>query len=194
MGYNPPLPPPPPPKRIIREDAPVFFKPKKKLVDVRDETGRIRTDIKIDMDGYPVVTHTNLETNERTSVKYKNPDLIDVKDLYSPHLPPSYSSKKESEKLRSLYRVQKLDYNAKWLAKINISQNEKQKQKFPPNLLTNESTGEVTYQYVDDRVIADQAQADHHAEWYDIFPDTPKKKSRWERLVDRIILNIVWGK
>jgi hypothetical protein len=235
MGYIPPprplyypmtrnsVPPPPPPKRIIREDAPLLFKPKKKAKEMKLEvlSHALEGDTLIirygNADGYRTMkvgrhgSLTDVDINEALEQIVEQKDLAEVKKLYSPYLSPSYSSKEEwfgkivvDESKKYCNRVTKYADAADYYKKLSTNQKEQiEKPKFPPNMLINESTGKVTYD-VDDRVIVEQAQADHHAEWgnhapsksewYDIFPEKRKKKSLWERIIDRIIKNIVWGK
>jgi len=89
---------------------------------------------------------------------------------------------------------------------------EKAKSWFPPNMLVNESTGEVTYDYVSEeqkrqwpqpqfkkdadppkKKQKEQPKPEPKPEYGEAINIT-KKKSRWERFTDRIIKNIVWGK
>lgn len=89
---------------------------------------------------------------------------------------------------------------------------EKAKPRFPPNILVNESTGEVTYDHVSEEQKRQWPQPQFKKDadpskkkQKEIVKPEPKpeygetinirrKKSRWERIIDRIIKNIVWGK
>jgi len=84
--------------------------------------------------------------------------------------------------------------------------------RFPPNRLINESTGEVTYDYVSEEQkkqwpepqLKKDADPPKKKQKEIVKPEPKpeygetinirKKKSLWERIIDRIIKNIVWGK
>lgn len=109
------------------------------------------------------------------------------------------------EEVNDLRRLAGLDYNPD-LPPPEV------KPWFPPNILVNESTGEVTYDYVSEEQKRQwpQPQLKKDADppkkkQKEIVKPEPKpeygeainirkKRTRWERFIDRIIKNIVWGK
>lgn len=239
MGYNPPKPPklkrpdhpPPPPIHTIGLYK-SYINAKEKLgpryqkddtIQIVDQHGGFTVEVTIDMDGNPIFKKKN-EDGSYTSIKCDKDsvdiDSIDAKLFYNSYIPLKHEWDASIELAKynhknGIIQIEGSVENNTQLTKTVIPP--EPNAWFPPNELINESTGEVTYDYVSEEQKKQWPEpkpnlgaATYHTkksadidppkkknpskgEWDDIFPP-PKKKSLWDRLVDSIIRDIVWGR
>jgi hypothetical protein len=212
MGYNPPPPPlsytmtrnsipppppPPPPKRIINEGWPSITKPKKKekrLVDIRDKHGKIRLDVRIDAEGFPIVKIVNPNEDGYLKVKlHKDAKDEDVKNVvaqyYSGYSVPSFSNEDYYGKIR----VDDIKHkNEIELQKMGVRKASNGMAQIEGSI---ENSKALTKEQL--KKDADPPKKKPKPEpkpEYGEAMNITKKKSRWDRFIDRIIKNIVWGK
>lgn len=161
--------------------------------DVREKSSKLAVKYSIDYEGHPYVMYITIKGYAEVKYKKLDPTVFNAEDLYFPMIPLSYTGTIKPDLLDLEYRaVRKKNEIVRPSVKKQIESFNKKNNDKPEleELIHGLPLAPLAPPL--SPVIDEMSKTDYKSEWEEIFP-TPKPKSFKDRIVDRIIRNIVWG-